>query len=168
MLSQHLAYFRINVQWWNVGYKMTSTQLSADKKKKANNGKYLMFELCAQSSNILHPQHWNLMRSTQRFWEIVAIVAYSRILRLHGQRVDVIVALLNVDGTLDSRLAAILRGNVKGHGDSSYDTVNHCLTFLALHHYKTTKQLGNSTHLNLECDFSKISHLLLLKVTLTL
>lgn len=110
----------------------------------------------------------NVMRSTQRFWEIVAIVAYSRIFRLHGQRVDIIVALLNMDGTVDSRLAAILRGNVKGHGDSSYDTMNHCRTLLALYHYKRNKQLGNSTHLNLECDFSKMLHLLLLKVTLTL
>lgn len=75
------------------------------------------------------------------------MVAYSRILRLHGQRVDVMVALLNADGTLDSRPAAILRGNVKGYGDSSYDAMNHCRTILAVHNYKN-KQSGNSTYLN--------------------
>lgn len=121
-----------------------AAQLSVDRKRKAN-GKFLMncmFELCTQSSNILHPQDWNVTRPTQRSWEIVS---YSRVFRLHGQSVDVIVALLNMDGTLDSRLAAILRRNVKGYGDSSYNTMNHCLTLLALHHYKRNKQLGNYT-----------------------
>lgn len=126
-----------------------------------------MFKLCAQS-NLLHPLDQNLMRS-QQFREIVAIVAYNRILRLHRQSVDVIVAMLNKDGTLDSRLAAILRGNVEGYRDSSNDTMNHCSALLALHHYKGNKTvwyLGN--RLNPRCDFSKTSHLLLLKVTLTL
>lgn len=141
-----------------------AAQLSADWGKKANNGKSVMLELCAQS-NILHPQDWNLMRSTQRFWEIVA---YSRICRLHRQRIDVVVALLFVDGTLDSGLATIIHGNGEGYGDSSYDTMNHCFTFLALHPYKRNTQFGNSPYQNIECDFSKTSNLPLLKVTLTL
>lgn len=91
-----------------------------------------MFELCAQSANKFHPQDWNSIRS---HW-FREITAYRRILCLHRQRVDISVALLNVDGTLDSRLAAILQGNGKGNGDSSYDAVNYCLTLLALHRYK--------------------------------
>lgn len=146
MLSRHFAYFRnqcpvVECGMWDDFY---SKQLSYQQigKKKANNGKSVMFELCAQS-NILHPQDWNLMRSTRRFWEIVA---YSRICRLHRQRIDVVVALLFVDGTLDSGLATIIHGNGEGYGDFSQDTMNHCFTLLALHLYKRNTQLGNSPY----------------------
>lgn len=70
---------------------------------------------------------------------------------------------------MDSRLAAIIRGNVEVYRDSSDDTINHCLALLALHHYKknkTVRILGN--RLNPGWDFSKMLHLRLLKVTLTL
>lgn len=92
------------------------------------------------------------MRSTQRFREIVA---YRRIHRLHRQRSDVVVVLLNVDRTLDSGLATILQGNGERYFNSSYYTMNHCRTCQALHHYKRNKQLGNSPYENLEWDFSK-------------
>lgn len=58
------------------------------------------------------------------------------------------VALLDMDGTLDSRLAAILQWNGEGYGDSSYDTMNHGLTLLALHGYKRDGPLTHGARLN--------------------
>lgn len=112
-----------------------------------------MFDPCAQSANMFHPEDWNLIKSTQHT-QIVAMVAYRWIFCLHWQTVDVMVVLLNVDRTLDSRLAAILQGNGEGYGDSSYDTMNYCFTLLALHSYKWDQQLTHGAQLN--CDWGVI------------
>lgn len=65
------------------------------------------------------------------------------------------VALVNVDRTMDSRLAAILQGNGEGYGDSNYDTMNYCFTLLALHNYKWDQQLTHGAQLNWGVIFLK-------------
>ena len=45
------------------------------------------------------------------------------------------IALLLLDGTLDSRLAAIILGNREGDGNSSNNAVNQSLARLARHSY---------------------------------
>lgn len=62
---------------------MTATlpaQLSADKRIQkttlTHNGRFLMFELCAQSGNMFHP--WNLIRShTQTRGQVLLTAGYS-------------------------------------------------------------------------------------------
>lgn len=150
---------------------MTATltaQLSADIRKKREHT-MVDFECLNYVLNLLTCSTHGIWLGHTQNQGIVAIVAYSWILRLHWQRVDIMVALLDVDGTLDSRLAAILQRNGEGYGDSSYDTMNHCLTLLALHSYKKDQLLTQCTFkLGQGCDFPKMLHLLLLKVTLTL
>lgn len=60
------------------------------------------------------------------------ISTYGRVLRLHRKRVQIVILLLLLDGTLDTRLAAIFYGDGEGDGNSSNDAVNHGCARLAL------------------------------------
>ena len=57
------------------------------------------------------------------------------------------IALLLLDGTLDSRLAAIILGNGERDGNSSNNTVNQSLARLALHSYDKLRERLKKMHL---------------------
>lgn len=57
------------------------------------------------------------------------------------------IALLLLDGTLDSRLAAIILGNGERDGNSSNNTVNQSLARLALHSYDKLRECLKKMHL---------------------
>lgn len=60
---------------------------------------------------------------------------YSRIFLLHRKSVCIVVGLLRVDGTLDTRLAAIRIRDWEGNRNSSNNAVDQRLTLLTLHSY---------------------------------
>lgn len=151
---------------------MTATltvQLSADirNEKRTHNGRFRMFELCAQSANMFHP--WNLIRS-------------------HTESRDCCNCCLQLD-TPSSLAESWHNGSSAGRGwDTWFQTCSHPpkewgrvwgfqLWYHELPPYSSgSPQLQKGLTVNtlctfklrLECDFPKKLHLLLLKVTLTL
>lgn len=70
---------------------------------------------------------------------------YRWIFRLHGKIVEVVVWLLLLDWTLNSRLAAIFDGNGERDGNAGDDTMNHGLTRLARHSWKSLRSCALDT-----------------------
>lgn len=90
--------------------------------------------------------------------------AYRRIPSLDGKPVHIVITLLLLDGTLDSRLAAVFNGNREGNRNSGDDAVDHGFARLTLHSYRKNKNEDNSE----KTFLINKDHSPLLKVTLTL
>lgn len=146
---------------------LLTVPLSADIWKQIYNGRFLMFDPCAQSAYMFHPEDWNLIKSTQ-----------------HTQ--DCFNCCLQMD--ILSSLADCWRNGSSGErgSDNGFQTCSHPprewgrvwgfqLRYHELLLYSSGSpqlQMGPTINtwctIKLGCDFSKKLHLLLLKVTLTL